>query len=145
MTTFSEKVYQLRKEFAYSQEELAEKLEVSRQTISNWENGTAQPALDKAVELSNLFDVSLDEMVGKKIQQAKTVSPILKAFIGQTVSVFLNPSSDAWMSVSRTEVKNCEVIDVSEHSLKVIVDERKQKIERIFMLKDIIGIKEEVV
>ena len=42
MTTFSEKVFQLRKEFAYSQEELAEKLEVSRQTISNWENGTAQ-------------------------------------------------------------------------------------------------------
>lgn len=145
MTTFSEKVYQLRKEFAYSQEELAEKLEVSRQTISNWENGTAQPALDKAVELSNLFDVSLDEMVGKKIQQAKIVSPILKALVGQTVSVLLNPSSDAWMSVNRTEVKNCEVIDVSEHSLKVIVDERKQRIERVFMLKDVIGIKEEVV
>ncbi|MGO4940518.1 helix-turn-helix transcriptional regulator [Fundicoccus sp. Sow4_D5] len=71
MTTFSEKVYQLRKEFAYSQEELAEKLEVSRQTISNWENGTAQPALDKAVELSNLFDVSLDEMVGKKFNKPK--------------------------------------------------------------------------
>ena len=145
MTTFSEKVYQLRKEFDYSQEELAEKLEVSRQTISNWENGTAQPALDKAVELSNLFDVSLDEMVGKKIQQAKIVSPILKALVGQTVSVLLNPSSDAWMSVNRTEVKNCEVIDVSEHSLKVIVDERKQRIERVFMLKDVIGIKEEVV
>ena len=59
--------------------------------------------------------------------------------------MFLNPTSDAWISMSRTEVKNCEVIDVSEHSLKVIVDERKQKIERVFMLKDITGIKEEVV
>lgn len=145
MTTFSEKVYQLRKEFAYSQEELAGKLEVSRQTISNWENGTEQPVLDKAVELSNLFDVSLDEMVGKKVRQAKIVSSILKELVGQTVSVLLHPTSDAWISVSRTEVKNCEVIDVSEHSLKVIVDEGKQRIERVFMLKDINGIKEEVV
>ena len=49
------------------------------------------------------------------------------------------------MSVSRTEVKNCEVIDVSEHSLKVIIDEGKQRIERVFMLKDINGFKEEVI
>ena len=101
--------------------------------------------MDKAVELSNLFDVSLDEMVGEKIRQAKIVSPILKALVGQTVSIFLDPISDAWISVNRTEVKHCEVIDVSEHSLKVIIDEGKQRIERVFMLKDIIGIKEEVV
>ena len=71
MTHFSEKIYQLRKEFSYSQEEVAERLQVSRQTISNWENGTAQPALDKAVELSNLFQVSLDELVGKIVGKSK--------------------------------------------------------------------------
>lgn len=145
MTHFSEKIYQLRKEFSYSQEEVAERLQVSRQTISNWENGTAQPALDKAVELSNLFQVSLDELVGKIVGKSKPTSPLLSDLVGQTITIFLVPSSDAWTSVSRTEVTACEVIAVSEHSLKVIVSEKKQRIERVFMLRDIVGMKQEVV
>lgn len=145
MTHFSEKIYQLRKEFSYSQEEVAERLQVSRQTISNWENGTAQPALDKAVELSNLFQVSLDELVGKIVGKSKPTSPLLSDLVGQTITIFLVPSSDAWISVSRTEVTACEVIAVSEHSLKVIVSEKKQRIERVFMLRDIVGMKQEVV
>ncbi|WP_373754678.1 helix-turn-helix transcriptional regulator [Jeotgalibaca porci] len=145
MTHFSEKIYQLRKEFSYSQEEVAERLQVSRQTISNWENGTAQPALDKAVELSNLFQVSLDELVGKIVGKSKPISPLLSDLVGQTITIFLVPSSDAWISVSRTEVTACEVIAVSEHSLKVIVSEKKQRIERVFMLRDIVGMKQEVV
>lgn len=145
MTHFSEKIYQLRKEFSYSQEEVAERLQVSRQTISNWENGTAQPALDKAVELSNLFQVSLDELVGKIVGKSKPISPLLSDLVGQTITIFLVPSSDAWTSVSRTEVTACEVIAVSEHSLKVIVSEKKQRIERVFMLRDIVGMKQEVV
>ena len=145
MTHFSEKIYQLRKEFSHSQEEVAERLQVSRQTISNWENGTAQPALDKAVELSNLFQVSLDELVGKIVGKSKPISPLLSDLVGQTITIFLVPSSDAWISVSRTEVTACEVIAVSEHSLKVIVSEKKQRIERVFMLRDIVGMKQEVV
>lgn len=145
MTHFSEKIYQLRKEFSYSQEEVAERLQVSRQTISNWENGTAQPALDKAVELSNLFQVSLDELVGKIVGKSKPISPLLSDLVGQTITIFLVPSSDAWISVSRTEVTDCEVIAVSEHSLTVIVNEKKQRIERVFMLRDIVGMKQEVV
>lgn len=145
MTHFSEKIYQLRKEFSYSQEEVAERLQVSRQTISNWENGTAQPALDKAVELSNLFQVSLDELVGKIVGKSKPISPLLSDLVGQTITIFLVPSSDGWISVSRTEVTACEVIAVSEHSLKVIVSEKKQRIERVFMLRDIVGMKQEVV
>ena len=147
MTHFSEKIYQLRKEFSYSQEEVAERLQVSRQTISNWENGTAQPALDKAVELSNLFQVSLDELVGKIVGKSKPISPLLSDLVGQTITIFLVPSSDsdAWISVSRTEVTACEVIAVSEHSLTVIVTEKKQRIERVFMLRDIVGMKQEVV
>lgn len=145
MTHFSEKIYQLRKEFSYSQEEVAERLQVSRQTISNWENGTAQPALDKAVELSNLFQVSLDELVGRIVGKSNPISPLLSDLVGQTITIFLVPSSDAWISVSRTEVTDCEVIAVSEHSLKVIVSEKKQRIERVFMLRDIVGMKQEVV
>lgn len=52
-----------RHQFEFSQEKLAEKLFVSRQTISNWETGRSYPDLRSLLMLSELFDVSLDELV----------------------------------------------------------------------------------
>lgn len=139
MMKFSEKVFQLRKELRLSQEEVAEKLKVSRQTISNWENGSAQPTIDKAVELANLFDVSLDELVGKAIRNPQKPNDLLMTLLNQTVTIYLNPETDAWISVSRTELKNCEIIEVNPNSVKVIMKEKNQRIERLLFLKDIVG------
>ena len=58
-----ETIYKLRTEKQLSQGELAEMLEVSRQSISKWENNSAVPELDKLIRLSEIFDVSLDELV----------------------------------------------------------------------------------
>lgn len=58
-----EKLYKLRRAAGLSQEELAEKLNVSRQAVSKWENGAAQPELSKLVELSRLYGVSVDELL----------------------------------------------------------------------------------
>ena len=58
-----EKLYKLRRAAGLSQEELAEKLTVSRQAVSKWENGAAQPELSKLVELSRLYGVSVDELL----------------------------------------------------------------------------------
>lgn len=143
MKTFNEKVYELRKHSRLSQEEVAEQLKVSRQTISNWENGSAQPALDKAVELAYLFDVSLDELVGKTVRPTTRQSEILTALVGQRVTLYLNPESQAWLSVSKTEVKQCDVIEVNANHVKVIFPERGKEIERLFFLKDIIAFKKE--
>lgn len=46
-----------------SQTDLANALEVSRQSVSKWENNSAQPELDKLCKMSNLFDITLDELV----------------------------------------------------------------------------------
>ena len=64
MSYFSEKLYELRKEKRFSQEELAEKLNVARQTISKWENGTTNPDTNNLIELSKIFEISIDELVG---------------------------------------------------------------------------------
>ena len=58
-----EKLYELRRAAGLSQEELAERLNVSRQAVSKWENGAAQPELSKLVELSRLYGVSVDELL----------------------------------------------------------------------------------
>ena len=57
---FSEKLVLLREKHCMSQEELAEKLDVSRQTISNWENGKVAIDTNKAIEICRLFDVDMN-------------------------------------------------------------------------------------
>lgn len=61
---FSANLRQLRKKYNYSQEYLADKLNVTRQTISKWENGTAMPDLRKLTEISEFFGVTMDYLLG---------------------------------------------------------------------------------
>lgn len=57
------KINQLRKISGMTQEQLAEKLNVSRQTISKWESGGTLPDIDSIVKVSKLFHVSLDDLL----------------------------------------------------------------------------------
>ena len=56
----------LRKKSGYSQQELADLLSLTRQTISNWENGQSAPTFDKAIELAAIYHISLDDLVGHR-------------------------------------------------------------------------------
>ena len=58
------KLIQFRKNKGLSQEELAEDVGVTRQTISNWELNETAPDLKQAQKLSEIFNISLDELVG---------------------------------------------------------------------------------
>ena len=69
---FNHKLYELRKQKGLSQEELANKLNVSRQTVSKWELGDSTPDMEKLIGLSDLFDISLDELVLGKEAKAET-------------------------------------------------------------------------
>ncbi len=62
------KIMELRKKKGLSQEELAEKVGVARQTISKWELGETSPDLKQSKELSKIFNVSLDELVDNDIK-----------------------------------------------------------------------------
>ena len=57
----------LRKAKGYSQEEVAEKINVSRQSVAKWENEESIPDVIKCSELANLYEISLDELVHDKI------------------------------------------------------------------------------
>ena len=63
---FSEKVRKLRIRKGLSQEELAEKLDVSRQTVSKWEAGSSLPEIEKLIFLSDFFQVSIDYLLRDK-------------------------------------------------------------------------------
>lgn len=67
------KILQLRKQHNLSQEQLAEKMNVTRQTISKWELGETSPDIRQAKELSKIFNVSLDELVDNQIKDVLVV------------------------------------------------------------------------
>jgi len=59
-----ENIYALRRKAGFSQEQLAERLEVTRQTISKWEGGHSVPDLEKLQAMAAVFSVTLDELTG---------------------------------------------------------------------------------
>lgn len=66
MTT-GEKIQNLRQKKGWSQERLGQELNLSRQSISKWESGTATPTVDNLKELAKIFDVSVDSLLGNEI------------------------------------------------------------------------------
>ncbi len=72
--TFGEKLARARREYNYTQEQLAEILEVSRQTVSKWESDIAYPETDRLIKLSKIFDCSVDYFLNDEIAEKKSVS-----------------------------------------------------------------------
>ena len=73
---FEEKLMKLRKENAMSQEELGEKLNVTRQTVSKWELGQTKPDTDKLAEIAKLFNTTTDDLLNEEdIKEKKQINP----------------------------------------------------------------------
>lgn len=73
--TIGQRLLELRKREKLSQEEVAEKLNVTRQTISKWETDQSTPDFDKIVPLCNLFDITTDELLKGEARGKKEESP----------------------------------------------------------------------
>lgn len=71
MKQLAQQIKNLRTAKNLSQDELAEKLYISRQAVSKWENGEATPDIDKLVQLAEIFGVSLDYLVLGKSRRRK--------------------------------------------------------------------------
>ena len=102
---FNNKIYELRKQKGFSQEELASKLNVTRQTVSKWELGDSTPDMEKLVVLSDLFEISLDELVlGKKpeLQEQLTKTSKTSDVVGIIEEKVLTPKNK---KVARQGVK----------------------------------------
>lgn len=67
--TLGEKLSKLRKEYNYTQEQLADILGVSRQSISKWESDISYPETDKLIELGKLFECSMDYLLKDDITE----------------------------------------------------------------------------
>ena len=77
---FSEKLKNLRKQFNFSQEQLAEKISVSRQAITKWETGGGLPDIENLMAIAALFSVSMDELLSdEKLVRAAAVDHVYES------------------------------------------------------------------
>lgn len=107
---FGDKLIELRKKNGYSQEELAEKLGVSRQSVSKWESNNTYPETDKIVQIANLFDCSMDDLINDKVTDVESslrknknnVTKVWNSFLS-----FLTDSIDMFSKMTFTQGLKC--------------------------------------
>ena len=111
-----EKILQLRKKMGLSQEELAEKLNVTRQTISKWETNQSSPDFEKIVPLCDLFEITTDELLRGKSENIKNLDDSKirrKTACNVSISVFIYFLAIIWIISMSTMPWISEEITVS--------------------------------
>lgn len=81
------RVYDLRTAFGWSQVQLAEKLNISKQTVSNWENENILPSIEMLVRLAKLFHTSTDYILGLSEDQTINVNGLPIQFIAHLTQI----------------------------------------------------------
>ena len=78
----NERIRKLRQERGWSQVDLAKKLNVTKQSVSNWENDNIQPSIDMLVKLALVFSVSTDHLLGLEERRYLEITGLTDEEIG---------------------------------------------------------------
>ena len=131
-----DKLLTLRRRAGMSQQEVADAIGVTRQTISNWELGQGAPALDKGSELARLYGVTLDDLASDEVDICSSERRgcrrdlhVLRVLVGEVVTIELADDDEAIL-------KNVEVLDVSDGWVRVL----EGRTIRLIDMADIVGI-----
>jgi len=79
----ADKIIRLRKQLGWSQEELAEKMNISRQSVSKWESTNSIPDLNRIIMLADIFDVSTDYLLKDDVEESGSTNEATKANLTQ--------------------------------------------------------------
>ena len=109
------KILEYRKKAGLSQEELGCKLNVTRQSVSLWENNQAQPSLDNLIALAKIFNVSISELCGENEEIDKKSNDVVdealfKASVNYTEQIYVNVYKSCY---SKHLIINCCAILLS--------------------------------
>lgn len=119
-----EKLIEFRKIKGYSQQEVADLIDVSRQTISNWESNQGAPTIEKAKQLAELYQISLDDLVGSDVEvmtKHKSISSLFKHIIGKECSIEYGDNEDIFC-----RHEHLLVLDVDEDWVKIQFQQTKE-------------------
>ncbi|MEE1029293.1 MAG: helix-turn-helix transcriptional regulator [Agathobacter sp.] len=98
---FSENLKAIRKSKGYTQEELAIKINVVRQTVSKWEKGLSVPDADVLSKIADVLEVSVSELLGAEIKETQNKNEIAEqlAKISEQLAIKNNRSRKIWKTI----------------------------------------------
>ncbi len=134
------KIAEKRKSLGMTQIEFAEKLHVTRQTVSRWEAGTAMPDIDRIGEIADTLGVSCDyllkdEAVEDGATQTRGVGKLLKSMTGKTVQLaFFDEEAD--IDLFNTP---CRIMDSEGNWMRVVTDTKKGRIEKLIPVSSVLS------
>ncbi len=141
MTTIGSKIIELRKKHNFTQERLAEKVGVSRQTLSSWESDITSPTLAQANVLAKVFKISLDELADNNIEMEckdRSQNQIFHHLIEQTCYLTL---IDDILDLDFTSTTPVKVLSVNDDFIKVEYQKGKKTMIKLVDMDLIIAIK----
>lgn len=137
-----EKIVELRKKYNLTQEKLAEKIGVSRQTLSNWESNITSPDLNQAKILSKNLKISIDDLANNNLDivcNNHQTDDVFKNLIGKICHLNISENNffDFYLNYN-TPVK---VIDVNSDFIKFEYQKKKEKCIKLIDIDLITSIK----
>lgn len=109
---FGDKLILLRKKNGLSQEELASKLNVSRQSVSKWESNNTYPETDKIIQICNLFDCRMDDLINDKVNDIEQIDRKSKnnlAIVFDSFLEFVIKTINMFSSMKFTSILKCGI------------------------------------
>ncbi len=140
MNELGNKIARKRRDVGMTQIEFAEKLNVTRQTVSRWEAGTVLPDIDKISDIAKLLDVSCDYLLRDDIKEetetvTKGVSRLLKSVEGKTVRLnFFEDEADIDLLNN-----DCRILSFEGNWMKVLANTKKGEIEKLIPVSSVLS------
>ena len=136
-----EKITELRKKYNYTQESLAEKIGVTRQTLSNWESNITSPDLNQASLLCKELKININDLLDNDLELdvKDNSNSILNKLIGN--KVILNFDYDNYYDIDIEYQGRVKVLSIDEEFIKVEVTKGKQKINKLIDMNLVNSIK----
>ncbi|MBQ6334688.1 MAG: helix-turn-helix transcriptional regulator [Erysipelotrichaceae bacterium] len=139
MNELGNKIARKRKDLGLTQNEFAEKMCVTRQTVSRWEAGSVLPDIDKIKDIAEILNVSCDYLLKDEIEQedntASSLSPLLEELTGKIVRLtFFENEGD--VDLFNTD---CRIIAFEGNWMKVEAKTRKGSIEKLIPVSSVLS------
>ena len=124
--TLGNKIVELRKKQNLTQEQLSEKLGVTRQTLSNWEKDITNPDITQAKNIASFFKISLDDLTDNKLEINCSKKNILSNLVEK--NCYLDVLSDDYNEVFG---KLCTILEVNDEFVKFSFKDKNKVIEKL--------------
>ena len=136
-----EKINELRKKYNYTQENLAEKIGVTRQTLSNWESNITSPDLNQASLLCKELKITINDLLDNELEidVKDNSNNILNKLVGK--KVILNFDYENYYDMDIEYQGKVKVLSIDDEFIKVEVTKGKQKINKLIDMNLVSSIK----